>query len=95
MTTSTPTHRHSPDYRSVIWFDRPYAFTAAQANVAEILWTAWENGTPDVSGTYLLAASDSDSTHIGNLFRRHPAWGEMIVRGATNGTRRLAGDPPK
>ncbi len=93
MTTyATHNNRHSPDFRSAIWQGESYTFTASQAAIVSILWRAWANGTPDVSGDYLLTEIDSGSRHLGSLFPKHRAWGAMIVRGATNGTRRLAGD---
>lgn len=83
--------RHSPDFRSVSWFGESYSFTANQAACVKILWEAWENETPEVSGAHLLEAADvQDSTQrIDLVFRGNPAWGAMIVPGKTKGVYRL------
>ena len=83
--------RHSPDFRSVNWFGVSYAFTALQAACVAVLWNAWENGTPDVSGERMLESSDNDrdTKRIDTVFQNHPAWKTMIVSGDTKGTYRL------
>ena len=86
---ATPIRAHSPDFRSVTWNYETFYLTPTQAAVVAILWQAWENGAPDVSGAYLLEAVDSTATRLLDLFRRSPAWGRLIVRGATKGTYRL------
>jgi hypothetical protein len=50
----------------------------------EVLWKAWENGTPDVRQETLLEAADVSASRLQHLFRtkdkkHHPAWGVMIV----------------
>lgn len=70
--------RHSPDYRSVRWFGRDYAFTPAQAVIIRQLWLAWENGTPIMGAAALLETADMISDRISNLFKVHAAWGEMV-----------------
>jgi hypothetical protein len=85
--------RHSPDYRSLIWHGTPYFFTANQAPVIELLLEAWADGCLDVGDETLLRAVDEHSppARLATLFRDHPAWGSLIVAGATKGTRRLQG----
>jgi hypothetical protein len=86
--------RHSPDFRSVRWTDgAAYGFTAGQASVTRLLWEAWEQGTPDIGQETLLEASGSEGNRLADLFRSHPAWGRLIVPGATRGSFRLA-EPP-
>lgn len=84
--------RHSPDFRSVHHSGRSYQFTAIQAKCIAILWQAWEKQTPDCGDDYLLDLVDSnlDDRRLVNLFRQHPAWGTVIVAGATRGTHRIA-----
>jgi len=86
--------RHSPDFRSVHWHGNDYTFTPTQATCVKILWDAMEKRTPDVGDHHLLTEASSDTRRIVDLFRNHPAWGKMIVVGATKGTRRLANPPP-
>jgi hypothetical protein len=83
--------RHSPDFRSVNWFGVSYAFTPLQAACVRVLWEAWENGTPEVSGERLLESSDTDrdTKRIDTVFQNHPAWKTVIVSGTTKGSYRL------
>ncbi|QDU95186.1 hypothetical protein Pla8534_29980 [Lignipirellula cremea] len=83
---------HSVDFRSLQWFGTPYTFTANQAPVVRLLYEHWKTGTPEVGDETLLSAVDPEAppARIDTLFRDHPAWGVMIVRGSTKGTRRLA-----
>jgi len=86
-----PEARHSPDFRSVVWFGESYSFTANQAACVKILWDAWKNGTPEVSGAHLLEAADvqDSAQRIDLVFRGNPAWGALVVPGRTKGTYRL------
>lgn len=82
--------RHSPDFRSVQWFGTSYTFTPGQAAVVKILWEAWENGTPEVGGDYLVENAGLQSSRLSDLFRGHPAWDKMLVQGGERGVYRLA-----
>jgi len=83
---------HSADFRSVIWFGQEYTFTANQAACIQMLWEAWENDTPEVSGAMLLENADIDQKRLSAVFRDHPAWQTMICPGRTKGAYRLS--PP-
>jgi hypothetical protein len=87
-----PPARHSKDYRSVHWFGVDYYFTATQAACVKVLWEAWANETPDLGQATILEHPEveADSKRLVDLFKEHPAWGEMIVKGHTGGTYRLA-----
>ncbi|MCK6465093.1 MAG: hypothetical protein L6Q93_09670, partial [Phycisphaerae bacterium] len=85
--------RHSSDFRSVQWHGVDYTFTATQAAIVKQLWEAYENGTPDVGGDTLLVNAESDTRRMADVFKKHPAWGSMIVEGTTKGTYRLAPGP--
>jgi hypothetical protein len=85
--------RHGPDFASCWWFGAYYTFTASQARAVAVLWAAWENGTPDVRQETLLESAGSESSRLDNLFRRHPAWGTMIVPGPQKGLFRLNEEP--
>ncbi len=89
---------HSPDFRSVSWFGACHCFTPNQAGAIQVLWKAWEQGTPDVGGATLIEAADASTERVDVLFRGNPAWGTIIVQGATKGSYRLAeptADSPK
>ena len=89
---STKDARHSPDFRSVYWFGQEYSFTANQAACVRLLWEAWENGTPELSAAALCESVELANDRLDLVFRKHPAWGEMIRPGHTKGSYRLS--PP-
>jgi hypothetical protein len=79
---------HSPDFREVLWYGTTYRFSPVQAAVVQVLWKAWETGTPEVGSGSLLKAAGSETGHPRDLFRRHDAWGVMLGPTGT-GTFRL------
>jgi len=87
-----PPTRHSADFRSVTWFGEKYTFTANQAACIRLLWEAWENDTPELSGSVILETADIAQDRLSAVFRNHPAWGTMIRPGQTKGSYRLS--PP-
>ena len=74
---------HSPDFRAVVWYGKQYTFTALQAAVVAILWTAWEAGSPDVGQACLLEEAGSESGKLLDLFRGHPVIEDGVI--ARNG----------
>lgn len=83
-----PPARHSDDFRSVHWYGADYQFSPTQAAAIRSLWEAWENDTPDVGNDTLMTATESErGTRLRDLFRNHPAWGELIVGTGTSGNR--------
>jgi hypothetical protein len=87
-------NRHSPDFRSVLWYGRDYQFTKSQAACVKVLWEEWKNKTPEMDQQTVLELADSSSNRLIDVFRDHPAWGTMIVSGKTKGSYRLQA-PPK
>jgi hypothetical protein len=92
--------RHSPDFRSVCWYETDYSFTENQAGIIRVLWEAWENGTPDVGHRCLLSQAGIDSARVQDVFKNkgqsHPAWGTMVVTSeTTKGTCRLHEPSPE
>jgi hypothetical protein len=81
--------QHSPDFRSVVFEGKVYCFTATQAKIIEVLWEAWENGTPSIGAAYLLEAAEAKSSRLVDIFRGSPAWGTLVVDGESKGTKRL------
>ena len=55
----------------------------------KLLFEAWENGTPELGGTYMLAEAECESDRFSDIFKGHPAWKTLIVFGGTTGTYRL------
>jgi hypothetical protein len=87
--------RHSVDFRSVHWFGTDYTFTPTQAGCIKVLWEAWENDTPDIGQAAILVhlEIDSECKRLVDVFKNHPAWKSMVVKGATAGAYRLAKPP--
>jgi len=85
--------RHSDDFRSIVWFGTSYTFTRSQAKCVELLWQAWEAGTPDMDGLTIVTDADVSQARLIDVFkskgRMHPAWASMIVSQA-KGAYRLA-----
>lgn len=80
---------HSDDFRSVNWHGAEHTFSSSQAACIRVLWENWERNTPDVGGETLLEASDSTANRVADLFKRHNAWGTMIIPSESKGAYRL------
>lgn len=84
---------HSSDYASVHWFGADYTFTSKQADAVSEWWAAWQNGTPALHDDTVLAELESNARGkphaLRDLFKGHPAWDTMIVRGPRQGTHQL------
>jgi hypothetical protein len=93
-----PECRHSPDFRSVVWFGTQYRFTRNQAGCLRVLWEAWAAGTPEMDGVTVTTQADVSHTRLLEVFRgkqgMHPAWGTMLVQGETKGAYRLSEHKP-
>ena len=83
---------HSPDFRSVLWDEKPHTFTALQAACVKVLWENWNQGTPEVGEQTILELADTTQKRLSKVFDdgKHSAWGTMIVPGASKGTFRLS-----
>lgn len=91
-----PECKHSGTFNSVVWYGRPFEFTKRQAEVVELLWRAWESGTPGLNQDYIgeRVAPESKRFSVSDLFRveykrpgktkrrtkSHDAMGYMIHR---------------
>jgi hypothetical protein len=85
----------SADFRSMRWGVEQFAFTEKQAACVRVLWDARERGAPELSQVTILgeaesAMVDERKPQLRKLFKDHPAWGTLIVKGSTRGTYRLA-----
>ncbi len=73
---------HLPDYSQVSLSGEPYLFTGEiQRSAIRILHAAAQSEQPWLTGKLLLkqAGSSDLSMRMANLFRRHPAWGAIIL----------------
>lgn len=90
MTTNANSFRYSVDYRSVRLDGQTYPATAAQAAILRVLHDAWKDGCPDVGDEHLREVAGTTSDRIRDVFRTGDLWGNVVIRGGTAGTRRLA-----
>jgi hypothetical protein len=81
---------HSPDFSSIVWFGKSYGrFSPPQAAVLRLLWEAWEAGTPEVGGQYLLAEVESGGRKMSDLFGDHAVWKDGVINRAGKSAYRL------
>ncbi len=78
--------KHSPDFASVRWGGVVYGFGGQQQrDIVAALWAAWQSGTPWMTQEALLEEACSKSARLDDVFKNHPAWQTMIVRGRQAG----------
>jgi hypothetical protein len=82
---------HSEDFRSWQVNDDYFVLTTRQTQVAEVLFEAYENKTPELSSEYILdrIGSESDSATLRDIFRNSKAWNNLIVKGSRRDMYRL------
>ncbi|MBL8827828.1 MAG: hypothetical protein JNM18_12695 [Planctomycetaceae bacterium] len=87
------TAKHSEGFRSVEWFGKSFSFTANQGRCVQLLWNAWERGTPDLSEKFILSEVEVSSQRLRDVFKSkgvlHEAWNTFIQKGETKGTFRV------
>jgi hypothetical protein len=75
----------SQDYTAVNWYGRKYQFTPAQRPIIAALIEAMRNGTPALSIATLLEIAESEGKRLRDIFRKHPAWQQLIVNASLHG----------
>jgi hypothetical protein len=81
--------RVGPDGRSVNLRGEEFSLTPTQAQVFDILYKAYQNGTPDVSEAYIIDHLGYEKGKVKDVFKRHDNWQKLIVKGARKDTFRL------
>jgi hypothetical protein len=76
---------HSPDFATVRWNGETYTLVGKQRVIVASLWQARENGTPHLTGAFLLEEADSVGSRVADLFKRSPAWGRLVCRSVLHG----------
>lgn len=76
---SARTFSHSPDFGKVMWRGESFVFGPKQRMVVSILHAAAVRGEPLQPGKVVLLQVGSKDYKMGNLFRKHPAWGRLIL----------------
>jgi len=66
-----PAPKHTDNFSAVYWpgLGTFYFQGEKQQAVLAALWTAWQDGTLEVTQTVLLRAADSDGARLHDLFR--------------------------
>lgn len=81
---------HSEDYRSVTLRAKTYTLTTGQALIIQSLHECHENGTPEVSTTFIQGRLGTPSSRWQNTFKSNPEAKKALVKsGARRGTLRL------
>ncbi len=85
--------RHSEGYRMVWWRGEEFSFGLIQAACIAVLWETWPDDAwllqdKIIDRAEKLIGDEIDSKRLSDIFRRHPAWGTMIV-GSGNGLFKL------
>lgn len=91
---------HGEGFRSVTWDGVTYdEFTVNQAACMKVLWENWVAGNGGLSQISILDTAGTGGNRLDEVFKRkikgtnrkelHPAWGKVIVRGASSDTFKL------
>lgn len=71
-------HNRSPSFRTVTFNGVTYRFGPVQARICQLLYEAARRGEPWQNGKQILHEAGSQSFHLANVFKRHPAWPFLI-----------------
>ena len=80
---------HSADYRRVDWRGKRFRFSPMQSQVVRLLHEEFKEGRDELGAAVLLEGSDSLGSYLRDIFRRHCAWGTLIIKGEGKGTHKL------
>ena len=80
---------HSVDYRRVDWQGKKFRFSLMQSRVVRLLHEEFKEGRDELGAAVLLDGSDSTGEYVRDIFRRHCAWGTLIIKGEGKGTHKL------
>ena len=81
---------HSVDYRRVDWQGKKFRFSPMQSRVVRLLHEEFKEGRDELGAAVLLEGSDSTGKYLRDIFRRHCAWGTLIIEGENKGTHKLS-----
>ena len=80
----------SPDYRRVDWRGKRFRFSPMQSHVVRLLHEEFKRGGGELGDVWLLERSGSTGKYLRDIFRRHCAWGTLIIAGESKGTHKLS-----
>jgi hypothetical protein len=81
--------RYSKDFSSVNWKGIHFSFSGFQNEIMVLLYDAYKQKTPNLHQNYILSEVGSKSKRLVYIFKNHPAWGKLIIKGDKKGTFRL------
>ena len=87
--SESPEFGHSADYRRVDWQGKKFRFSLMQSRVVRLLHEEFKEGRDELGAAVLLEGSDSLGKYLRDIFRRHCAWGTLIIKGEGKGTHKL------
>ena len=87
--SESPEFGHSADYRRVDWQGKKFRFSPMQSRVVRLLHEEFKEGRDELGAAVLLDGSDSTGEYVRDIFRRHCAWGTLIIAGESKGTHKL------
>jgi hypothetical protein len=70
-----------------------FNFSKNQRDVVKALWLDWERGGSGISAAHLLEHAEAVSAKLSDVFKNHPAFGVLIIRGDRKDVYRLAMTP--
>lgn len=80
QSASVPNFSHSDGYSSVTLNGRHFSLAGSEARVVELLDRARLRGSPEVSWQSLVAQIPTSPRGMSDVFRRVPAWKELIAQ---------------
>ena len=80
----------SPDYRRVDWRGKKFHFSPMQSHVVRLLHKEFQRGRGELGDAWVLEGVGSHGKYLRDIFRRHGAWGTLIIEGENKGTHKLS-----
>ena len=80
----------SPDYRRVDWRGKKFLFSPMQSHVVRLLHEEFQRGRGELGNTWVLERVGSHGKYLRDIFRRHGAWGTLVIEGENKGTHKLS-----
>jgi hypothetical protein len=84
-----PSFMANKDYRSIRFNGQAHTLTPKQATIIKILHEASQRKNPSVGKAELLAAVETETSRLPDIFRGSPLWQTLVVQGERRGTYRL------
>jgi hypothetical protein len=70
---------NEPENDRAYWFGTILSFNGSQKLLWQVLWNNFVRGNLPIPQQRVLSVWHGDSAHVSDLFKRHPAWKNVIV----------------